>query len=623
MADEADRRDDAVDAAEQAPDDAGEDTGAGRWQRIVTEEEKEPASDAPDDRDEPQTSMPFGDDAVGRDGRPESAGEVPEELPTAEAETVDADVQDAPDVSDPPGVERSSGDEAPAEGFAVADRVDRDREAAARHKPSWADPVDAGIEGLREEARRMARDDAEVGVPALDGDGTPSQSELQLRDRCLAFFERWKSRQRKRLRNGIAEAEETIAEKLGQASLAVDKLERLTSELVRLKARVRIRRNEISDELKQQAEGGSTGLSTRIYLAAIGFLGVVEFFANAPVFSALLPRDPLTERQIQLVSETSEGWLAGLERVFAQLILRPDAALLAAGVVTFLCVLAHFFGHSLRDLVIKHDREVRKEAVSGRSPLVNGVPMIQTGIGLALVLGVLYEARVTLGEVGERQYNQDMAVVEELRREAEFLRSDGDLLEANQQVNQAEDMQAAASNLLEYSRSMARMSFPILLLNLTLVLCAMSAAYFHRRDSRGEYFTEQPFESERRDLIDEAESVAEHVAGLLSDAVRGIRELRSAAGTRPLEDWRSVVAQLESVVALYRSENGRARGVDPSTIPAFSEPVSLDAAVEDDAVVEYGGDPDEYRRDYDRLADRFSKVRQKFNEQVVEGEIAA
>ncbi|MFW6193811.1 MAG: hypothetical protein ACOC83_10035, partial [Gemmatimonadota bacterium] len=614
--------------AEQVPDEAGGDAGAGRWQRIVTGEE-EPDADAPADRDEPQTSMALEDEAVGRDGRPElpeSADGAREELPTAETESEDVpEVEASSDGGDPsePGPSEPDVDEAPAGGYSVADRVDRDREAAARQRPSWADPVDAGIEGLREEARRMARDDAEVDVPALEGDGSPSQSELQLRDRCLAFFERWKSRQRKRFRNAIAEAEETIAEKLGQASLAVDKMERLTSELVRLKARVRIRRSEISDELKQQAEGGSTGLSTRIYVAAISFLGVVEFFANAPVFTALLPRDPLTERQIQLVSETSQGWLAGLERVFAQLILRPDAALLAAGVVTFLCVLAHFFGHSLRDLVIKHDREVRKEAVSSRSPLENVVPMVLTGLGLALVLGVLYEARVTLGEVGERQYNQDMAVVEELRREAEFLRTDGDLLEANQQVNQADDMQAAASNLLEYSRSMSRMSFPILLLNLTLVLCAMSAAYFHRRDSRGEYFTEQPFESERRDLIEEAESVAEHVSGLLSDAVRGIRELRSSVGTRPLEDWRSVVAQLESVVALYRSENGRARGVDPGTIPAFSEPVSLDAVVEDDSVVEYGGDPGDYRRDYDRLADRFSKVRQKFNEQVVEGEIEA
>jgi hypothetical protein len=187
----------------------GEDAGAGRWQRIVTGEEElappeanptpdvdeaseagnappaadvdpfaAPSPDAPDDRDEPQTSMALEDEAVGRDGRPESPEsadgareELPEraseELPTADAQT---ETEDGPDT---PDIDVSPEDEAPAEGFAVADRVDRDREAAARQRPAWADPVDAGIEGLREEARRMARDDAEVDVPALAGDVTP------------------------------------------------------------------------------------------------------------------------------------------------------------------------------------------------------------------------------------------------------------------------------------------------------------------------------------------------------------------------------------------------------------------------------------------------------------------
>jgi hypothetical protein len=93
---------------------------------------------------------------------------------------------------------------------------------------------------------------------------------------------------------------------------------------------------------------------------------MVEFFANAPVFSALLPRDLLTERQIQLLTETSTGWLAGLERVLAHIVFRPDAALLAAGVITFLCVLAHFFGHSLRDVMMQGDRNSQAHTVHSR-----------------------------------------------------------------------------------------------------------------------------------------------------------------------------------------------------------------------------------------------------------------
>jgi hypothetical protein len=261
---------------------------------------------------------------------------------------------------------------------------------------------EVGIGRLRDDAIRYGRADADAGVPGVDSEGQP-ESERDLVERCRGFYDRWKATERRHRNAQVAEREQAISEKLGLGGLAVDKYERLTNELLRLKARLSVRRQEVASELDSIDDGPTRGLSTRVYAAAIGFLGVVEFFANAPVFTALLPRDPLTERQIRLVAETSEGWMAGAQRVFAHLILRPDAALLAAGVVTFLCVLAHFFGHSLRAAVQQRDQEERHH-VSGRTQIENIIPMILSGVGLILVLGVLYEARVTLGEVGEQQY---------------------------------------------------------------------------------------------------------------------------------------------------------------------------------------------------------------------------
>lgn len=498
----------------------------------------------------------------------------------------------------------------------------RDRPGPSRRPDEsltpWSDPLEDDIDRLRQEARRAAREDAEAGVPDPEGvDQGEPESERALRERCRALFERWKNRELTRYREALAAAEETVSERLTEASLGIDRFERLTSELRRLKVRMRIRRDEVKRELEGQAES-ARGLTTRVYVAALVFLGAVEFFANAPVFSSLLPRDPLTERQIQLVQETSEGWLAGAERVLAQILLRPDAALLAAGVVTFLCVLGHFFGHSLRDLVIKRDREVRKEAVSSRTSMENVVPMVLTGLGLVLVLGVLFEARVTLGEVGERRFDQDMAQVEELRRQADWLRADGDLLEANQRTNRADDLEEAATDLREYARSMSRMSFPILLLNLTLVLCAISAAYFHRTDYRPETFSERPFEEERGDLIEQAEAAAEKVSRLLAEAVRGLRELRGRASSRPLAEWRSVRSQLESVVALYRSENGRVRGIDPASIPAFRSSSGLDVELEDDDRAAANiRDPEAYEQERQRLTERFEQVRERFTQEVM------
>jgi hypothetical protein len=484
----------------------------------------------------------------------------------------------------------------------------------ARHASD--DLEEAGISRLRDEAVRAARQDAAAGIPDVDSEGQ-TESEHDLRERCRAFYDRWSFRYRRQVHDQVAEREELITDRLGRASLAVDRFERLTNELMRLKARRAVRHREVTSDLEDGS--GERGLTTRIYLGAIAFLGLVEFFANAPVFSALLPRDVLTERQIRLVTETSDGWFAGAERVVAQLILRPDAALLAAGVVTFLCVLAHFFGHSMRELVMLKDNAERHHTVSARSSLENVIPMVLTGVGLMLVLGVLYEARIRLGEVGEAQYQADHAQAQEYDRRAQLLVSDGNLLEANALRAQSEDLDAAAVALRDYASSMSRLSFPILLLNLTLVICALCAAYFHRQDGRREHFNENPFERDRGKIIEDAESTAAEVAGFLSDLAKRIRGLKSLTATAGSEEMRGVVRELESVIALYRAENGRARGLDTRTIGAFKQSVALGIEVlpHDDDAIQPLRSPADYDDERRHVQDRFQGVRQRFNEEAI------
>ena len=474
--------------------------------------------------------------------------------------------------------------------------------------------LDRSVERLREEARRTARADAAHGVPGPEAE-MPPDSEMELRERCRSLFQRWFVEQRRRTAEGIAGAEERASEKLGQISLGIDRFQRLTNELIRLKVRYSLRKEEVTDELQEDRRSRRRGIPTPLYGLALVFLGLVEFFANAPVFAALLPRDPLTERQIRVLTETSEGWFAGAERVMAHLIFRPDATLLAAGVIVFLLVLCHFFGASLRELVMQRETKDRRYTVQGRSVMENTVPLILTTVGIVLVLGVLYDARVTLGEVGQERYAQDMAQVEEYQREAGWLRVDGELLAANELTNRADDMQEAAIELREYSQSMARMTFPILLLNLTLVLCAICAAYFHRRDARKEHFNESPFEDQREEFIERAEKVASETSRQLADVVRDIREMKSYVTMGPMTDWPSVVHQLESVITLYRAENGRARGIDPRSLPAFANSSGLDfpePTIDTDLATR---SPADYEAERAELANRFNEVRTRFNEE--------
>src|SRR5690606_19704397 len=108
-----------------------------------------------------------------------------------------------------------------------------------------------------------------------------------------------------------------------------------------------------------------------------------------------------------------------------------------------------------RELVIHQDTRTRLDMVSSRSPIETVVPIIISGVGLALVLGVLFEARVMLGNVGAERYTDDMAQVEELRREAGWERVEGNLLQANELTNRADDMESAAVELREYAASMS------------------------------------------------------------------------------------------------------------------------------------------------------------------------
>jgi hypothetical protein len=288
-------------------------------------------------------------------------------------------------------------------------------------------------------------------------------------------------------------------------------------------------------------------------------------------------------------------------------------------VVTFLLVLAHFFGHSLRSLLMHASATRSGETVRHHSALEYFVPMVLSGVGLALVLGVLFEARVTLGHVAEERFAQDSAKIEELRRAASWLRVDGNLVAANEQANRADDLEALAKEQREYAASMSGLSFPILLLNTTLVLVAISAAYFHMRDRRRERFNERPLERERAALIQFGDGAQERIVESMGRVVRYIRELKSLLTEQPLKESAALAHQLEAAVMAYRAENGRLRGLDPREIRAFQEPVrlNLEVSAEDTRTLAMR-DPEEYEAERVALYRRFEETRARFT-----GEAAA
>ena len=85
---------------------------------------------------------------------------------------------------------------------------------------------------------------------------------------------------------------------------------------------------------------------------------------------------------------------------------------------------------------------------------------------------------------------------------------------------------------------------------------------------------------------------------------------------RPLKQWPALVHQLEGVVAAYRAENGRARGLDARLIPAFADEVDLHLEPDETETRELlMRNPDDYGRERDQLQERFDAVRMKFTEE--------
>ncbi len=132
-------------------------------------------------------------------------------------------------------------------------------------------------------------------------------------------------------------------------------------------------------------------------------------------------------------------------------------------------------------------------------------------------------------------------------------------------------------------------------------------------------FNEVPFEDERERRIETAEESAGLISGLLADLVRHTRDLKSLLTEQPLKEWRGVVHQLEAVIALYRSENGRARDMDPSSIPAFKKRVKLGLQIEEESGNQHPEtrDPEDYERERRELKERFESVRRRFTEEAI------
>ena len=454
----------------------------------------------------------------------------------------------------------------------------------------WFDEQVAELEAAAVELAHAA---AAAGLPRIDVAYESVPEEEALARRAEAVFRGWVERVRTRVQDAIQNCT-----RRADARLSAYEHELVELELsgIRMKAVT-----AALDRAESETAAGYTTLEVRRYFAPwkyrllIALLVLVDWVANVPVFSELLPKDPGAEAAWRQIAADSEqfGPLGGLYRAAARAAHHPDASVLALGVIIFLVFLAHVFGEAVRRCTSLDEAETPSAATTIRGHRRQfRFAALASSVGIVAVLGFLWLARYQLERSTAEQVAEVEAQVAEIQQQLAAARAAGDLAaigEAEQRLADAQHILAHRIDRADYADVIARMNWPILLLNFVLVVAAALAAYLATRDSlHGRLDNPQAAEL-RRELRALQRDEARHREALarLDIAIR--REFAAAnylLHSRPLQGWEAMLDRLRAVIPRFRVENARARGIDTANIAAFQRPVVLAVAPgEEDAML--------------------------------------
>jgi hypothetical protein len=310
----------------------------------------------------------------------------------------------------------------------------------------------------------------------------------------------------------------------------------------------------------------------------------------------------------------------------------PDPSILALSVVVLFLFLGHYFGGSLRALVVlwRHRTGSATHAFASFWRQ-SGWPAALSLLGIAMTVFVLHEARSRVLPMAESRLIEAEVVIAEVEARMAGLQEQGASLPAAifQELANAQEERANRIYRVDYARAIGGMNLPIALLNTVLIIAAIIIGYLRERrtvealPSTVQERSEQNRRREERAKLDfermnaEIESLqaklaesrqAAHAAiGSASGAILRIEHLIDA----PLAgDWYPKAERLRSVVALFRVENARLRGHDVGDIRAFRTEyiMVLPSAEELELRVETPAAFESYRTDYQRLERELAEI---------------
>jgi len=425
---------------------------------------------------------------------------------------------------------------------------------------------------------------AQAGIPRQDA---PIDGELPiettLKARASEIFQEWIARVNRKVQDSVQAACAYAGDRIVRMRHALTEVERTTTEIETVEEKIFDREEALRNQ--QKTFGAPALLNKLRYLFLMVGIAVIDWIANIPIFNELLPQEP-GSRLIwrKLVADTAQmGASGGLRRFGERFLFQPDVTIFAFGVIIFLMVLAHFGGEALRRWMVFQPEDEPLLAPSLKAQRRQcWMPMIVASVGIVLAISFLFGARSRLVIATTNGIHDAEVKVSETKKEKEDAeQTDLSKLPEIDQKLQAEN--AALKDWGErkrFAEDISMMNGPILLLNIVLVLTAVTAAY-HAADSRlveGRLVDpvipelKSKLASLRMELVNNRQTLRTLDAEIQASIARA----KYLASTRPLSEWEAKARRLKAVVPLFRAENARARGVDPENIVAFKQPSLLE-----------------------------------------------
>jgi hypothetical protein len=465
---------------------------------------------------------------------------------------------------------------------------------------------------IEKEAIELARSAASANLPRVDVAYDEVQEEAELAARCASAFRGWVERVRTRVQDALQSS-------AGQAAVNLKDLEHEIYMLENALSESRENRRDL--EGAEAVPAGEPAqleiqpfLARRWYWLLIPLLVIVDWVANVPVFTELLPKDPGVDAAWREIVSRSEsmGFFGGLYRIAARALHNLDASLLALGVIVFLVWLAHTLGESVRRLIAHRPGEAPAAENAIRSHRRQAlVPAVVAAVGLVAVLGVLWLGRDRLEATTAARLAETDARIVTVTAERDQAGARGDreeLARLEREVSGLQVLRAQRDERFEYARMISAMNLPILLLNLVLAISAAVAGYLATGGRLRGTLTNPRVAAMRRradELRSEITGRREAIHRIEMATIKEFHRADYLLRSRPLSGWEAQAQRLEAIIPRFRSENARFRGIDSSSITAFRSSPRLELGPVEEPQLTPPAELADHRETFDRLHARW------------------